>query len=370
MGRRKKKKLPVGVRIIIFLIVVAVVAGGYYYNKIYLPSKQKDLYGKEVVYEHAENEITFHFPMLGNKYNGDCTYIKAGEIDILIDAGSRANSVPTIKSYVDKYCLDKTLEYVIVTHADQDHIAGFACSNSIFDNYDCEVIIDFPLTNKDTETYKNYIDKRDKEVENGAVRYSALECVKAQNGAKKVYELASNISMEILYHKYYEETCADENEYSVCVLFTHGDRSFLFTGDLEDDGEKLLVESNNLPEVALFKAGHHGSKTSSSEVLLNAIKPKICVVPCVAGYNEYDAKPENVFPTQAFVNRIAKHTDKVYIPTIWDEEKQKETALNGDIKIVSKETKVSVLCSNSTTLLRETDWFKSFRTMPAVWDFQ
>ena len=377
---RRKKKLPLWLRVSCFLLVVAVVLGYLYYQKVYLPKQQQDLYGKEVVYDYAENEITFHFPMLGNEDNGDCTYIKAGDKDILIDAGSNASSITTIKNYVDKYCTDGVLEYVIVTHAHADHYAGFVYKNNIFDYYDCEVIIDFPLTNKtatnQNSEYAKYLANRDKEVEDGAVRYSALECVKEQNGAKKVYELASNITMEILYQKYYEQPSLDledENDYSVCVMFNHAGRKFLFTGDLEATGEESLVESNDLGEVALYKAGHHGSSTSSSDKLLNVIKPKICVVPCVAGVDEHTSNQANTFPTQEFINRISKHTDKVYAPTLGEESmvgEDKFLPLNGDIKIVSKDTKVSIVCSNSTQLLRETEWFKSNREMPSAWNFQ
>ena len=44
----------------------------------------------------AEGELEIHFLELGNKYTGDCTYIKAGDKDILIDAGSKASSIETI----------------------------------------------------------------------------------------------------------------------------------------------------------------------------------------------------------------------------------------------------------------------------------
>ena len=67
----------------------------------------------------------YSFLELGNYYAGDSVYIKAGEVDILIDAGSRASSSTTIHNYIKEYCTDRKLEYVIATHAHQDHIAGF-----------------------------------------------------------------------------------------------------------------------------------------------------------------------------------------------------------------------------------------------------
>lgn len=68
---------------------------------------------------------------LGNKYTGDCTLIKVGDTEILVDAGSRQSSAKTITEYVSRYCTDGVLEYVIATHADQDHIAGFVGTSAV-----------------------------------------------------------------------------------------------------------------------------------------------------------------------------------------------------------------------------------------------
>ena len=48
-----------------------------------------------------------------------------------------------------------------------------------------------------------------------------------------------------------------------------------------------LVSNNNLGEVYFYKMGHHGSKTSSTRILLNVIKPKVVVATCNAFYNQY-----------------------------------------------------------------------------------
>ena len=79
---------------------------------------------------YVSGDLQFHFMQLGNNYTGDSIYIKAGETDILIDAGSRANSTDTTAEYIKQFCTDGTLEYVIARHADQDQIAGFAGSKS------------------------------------------------------------------------------------------------------------------------------------------------------------------------------------------------------------------------------------------------
>ena len=58
----------------------------------------------DTLFSIANGDLSVHFLELGNKYAGDCIYIKANDNDILIDAGSRQNSATTIINYVNKYC--------------------------------------------------------------------------------------------------------------------------------------------------------------------------------------------------------------------------------------------------------------------------
>lgn len=315
-------------------------------------------------YEGDIGEFSIHFLTLGNKYAGDAIYIKAGDNDILIDAGSRGNSSDAIASYIDKYCTDGTLEYVIATHAHQDHIAAFVGTKAapgIFERYECETIIDFPLTEATSSVYKNYVTKRDAEVESGAKHYTALECYNNQNGAQRVYNLGDGITMEILYNYYYENDTSNENNFSVCLLFTCGNNKFLLTGDLEAEGEKLLVENNDLSKVDVFKAAHHGSYTGSTDELLSVIDPEIVVVTCVAGSDEYTDNPDNMFPALAALRRIEKYTDKIFVTSVISDNDKGFEDLNGNIVITSDGNEVTVNCSNNNTVLNQTEWYKANR---------
>ena len=140
----------------IFLCVLALIigvfggaAGNIYSN---LPTVDNLIISDDVFYSNtttsvtatpltgSKDELSIHFLELGNKYTGDCTYIKIGDVDVLIDCGSRTNSIATVTSYLNNYVTDNTLEYVVVTHAHQDHYAGFATTtkvDSIFDLYEC-----------------------------------------------------------------------------------------------------------------------------------------------------------------------------------------------------------------------------------------
>ena len=319
----------------------------------------------------VEGELQIHFLELGNKYTGDCTYIKAGDVDILIDAGSRPSSVPVIQSYIDEYVTDGKLEYVIVTHAHQDHYAGFSITEgSIFDLYECEVIIDFALTNqtdKDTSNmYGRYLNELEAEVAAGATHYTAAECRQEDN---YLFELGNGITMEILDSYYYYNEAESENDYSVCTLFTYGDDSYLFTGDLEERGEMYLVEMNRLPEVTLYKAGHHGSKTSSSALLMETVKPEIVCVCCCCGSAEYTDTDANQFPTQRFVDNVAPYTDKIYVTTLCvDYDAGTFTSMNGNITVVTDQNGTRVVCgSGDDRVLKEWEWFREHRTMPDAW---
>lgn len=318
----------------------------------------------------VEGDLTIHFLELGNKYTGDCTYIKAGDTDILIDAGSKTSSISTIDKYISRYVTDGVLEYVIVTHAHEDHYAGFATNektDSIFDLYECKTIIDFSqITAKkaDTKMYQNYIRERDAEVAKGAVHYTAAECVKMGG----VFDLGGEMTLTVLDSYYYYNVSKTENDHSVCTLISDGENNYLFTGDLEKEGEEKLVEMNELPEVKLYKAGHHGSKTSSNECLLEVIKPEIVCVCCCCGSPEYTDVEENKFPTQQFINRVAPYTDAVYITTLCvDYEKGETKSMNGNIVVCLSDGEISVICSASADKLKDTKWFKSNRTVPKAW---
>jgi competence protein ComEC len=183
--------------------------------------------------------------------------------------------------------------------------------------------------------------------------------------------------MTILDQKYYYETYAnDENNYSVCTLFTFGKESFLFTGDLEYEGEESLVELNDLSKVTMFKAAHHGSNSSNRANLMSVIQPEIVVIPCIAGSDEHTGNRSGQFPTQNTINNIAPYTEKVYITGLCtDEDDDLFTSFYGDIIVSSNGKQTTVTFSNEEYLrsdgtvieLKYTEWFNNFRKMPTEW---
>lgn len=366
MAKKRKnrhKKLKSFISIVLF--IAAILAAVYAYFEGYFDFKKDN--GEVVV----SGDLEIHFLELGNRYTGDCVYIRSGDVDVLIDAGSRKSSIDTISAYLDKYMTDDVIEYAIVTHAHEDHYAGFATNtttDSLFDLYEFEVIIDFAQITKGKEDgtmYKNYVRERDDEIAAGAIHYTAADCM---TQGKNIFEIDEGIELEILDSYYYYNVASNENDHSVICMINQGDRHFLFTGDLEKKGEEKLVEMNDLPKVTLYKAGHHGSKTSSNDVLLSVIQPEIVAVCCCCGSSEYTDVSANMFPTQDFIDRIAPYTDAIYVTTLSvDYGNGIFESMNGDIVVRSGEGGVSVKGSASDTKLKDTEWFKENRDIPKAW---
>ncbi len=388
MGRKKHKKAWRGIALVLVIVFILLVVftcdlkalskgdvqGAFapwteFLQETFPSNKDgKDDGGDEVI---QSGDLSIHFPMLGNANTGDCTLIKTGNVEVLIDAGSKRNSASTVVEYINEYCEDGVLEYVIATHAHEDHIAAFVGSSSsktdgVLENFEVGTIIDYPQKKTTSNISKEYEALRDSLVEKeGTKHYTALECYKELNGAQRTYSLGEGIEMHILYQKYYEQPSSDENEFSVCMLLTAGQDNFLFTGDLESAGEKSLVQSNDLPKCKLFKAGHHGSPTSSSAELLAVIQPEIVCVCCCCGNDvEYNYSVENMFPSQAFVDRVGTYTSQIYVTTLYDKTTKTGVPMNGNIVVTVNSGVVSVNGSNNNTIFKETEWFKQYRIWP------
>lgn len=111
------------------------------------------------------------------------------------------------------------------------------------------------------------------------------------------------------------------NRYSLVVLMSFGENKILFTGDIGEGEEAELVSDPRLRNVDVLKAAHHGSKFSSSEEFIEAVRPKLTVFS--AGKNNYG------HPTAEAVGRVMAVGSK-----IWRTDKQGELELVSDGKTI------------------------------------
>ena len=204
----------------------------------------------------VSGELQIHYIDVGQ---GDATLIQCDGMNMLIDAGENDKGMQ-VRVYLEKQGVKK-LDYVIGTHPDSDHIGGL---DVVIYNFDCGTIL-MPDYEKDTKTYDDVIQT----IKNK--HYKITEPI-----VGTTYELGQAEFTIIAPNRDYD----DANDASIGLVLTYGEQSFLFTGDAEEAAEADIVKNGIDIQAKVYKAGHHGSRTSSSEELLELVKPEIVVISC------------------------------------------------------------------------------------------
>ena len=100
--------------------------------------------------------------------------------------------------------------------------------------------------------------------------------------------------------------------------------------------------------------------------MLEVIQPEIVCVCCCCGSTEYTPDIANVFPTQAFCDRVTKYTKLIYVTTMYSETAEGNfESLNGNIVVSSNGGEVKVTCSGSSEPFTESEWYKTYRQKAA-----
>ena len=94
------------------------------------------------------------------------------------------------------------------------------------------------------------------------------------------------------------------NEEGLFVLASCRDFDLLITGDANTFVESLLIKYNDLPDIEVLVAGHHGSHNSTSELLLDSLRPETCLIS--VGYNTYG------HPSDRTMSRLAQRGIDIY----------------------------------------------------------
>lgn len=227
--------------------------------------------GPKPYVELAEGESSVSFIDVGQ---GDCELIRTANHNILIDSGNEKMAGRVINFL--QYLGIKKLDMVIVTHPHDDHyiemedvIGYFAVGQFILPQIPQDMI---------PKTVIHYKLLRTLENRGIPVRYiKAGECFTLEDDSRIEF-------LAPIYNDY-----EDMNNFSIVTRFVHGERSFLFTGDLERMGELDLVESGVNIKSDVLKMSHHGSANSNSEEFLKSVSPEIAVA--CAGADNYYSHP-------------------------------------------------------------------------------
>lgn len=234
-----------------------------------LPTWNEIFIGTDLKYSPVDEtpQFSVHYIDVGQ---GDCAFIKSPDGCVLIDGGDNGYGEKVIGYLKDLNV--SSIDYVIATHPHTDHIGGL---DEVIEAFEVENIIMPRLTAINTPTTQCYEDLL------MAVRSSGAKVTAAKPDAEyklgKVYILILSPSVQ----------SEDLNDMSVVTRVSYGGTFFLFMGDASTAVEKQLLKNNlNCLSADILKAGHHGSKYSSSTAFLNEVRPSEIVISCGAG-NSY-----------------------------------------------------------------------------------
>lgn len=188
---------------------------------------------------------------------------------MLVDCGPDKGVLFKLGKYLPFY--DRTLDYLVITHFDLDHYGGCV---DVLKRYQVKNI----FINSDRKTDDFYYLEWEKQT-------------RQENAAVKIMEYPSDLKiakshLEFLWPNKNLAKGFSGNDNSIVFRLVHDQNSFLFTGDMGVEAEKILLENycSSSPtdcEVLnseVLKAGHHGSDTSSSDEFLRAINPSKAVI--------------------------------------------------------------------------------------------
>lgn len=185
-------------------------------------------------------------------------------VQVLVDAGPDSSALRALGSRMTFF--DRTLDALVLTHPDQDHIGGAA---DILDRYDVQNVLE-PSVANDTRAWVTTVEAVEAEVQSGARH------VVARAGQR--LELGGGAYADILFPNRDVTNVKDTNSGSVVMRIVYGDTAFVLTGDAPTavEQELFLAHGYGLNSDVL-KAGHHGSKTSSSADFVQSVSPSYVI---------------------------------------------------------------------------------------------
>lgn len=206
--------------------------------------------------------VEVHFLDVGQ---GDATFIQSPSgTQVLIDGGADSGVLREIAKILGFF--DRTIDVVVATHPDQDHIGGLV---DVLYRYEVAhiVVTENVSATPVAEAFYTAVEKE------GATLHVAR--------SGQIYDLgygsAGSTTLSILFPDR-DVSGLESNASSIVAKLSYGDFDVLLTGDSPKSIETYLVaRDGGALESEVLKAGHHGSDTSSSELFLKTVDPLIGV---------------------------------------------------------------------------------------------
>jgi len=231
---------------------------------------------------------------------GDAIFIETPQRhQILIDGGPDSTILEKLAKEMPFW--DRSLDLIILTHPERDHLAGLI---EVLKRYKVDFILWTGVV-RDTFEFKEW----QKAIQNEKAK------IKIAQAGQRI--IASRKVLDILYplENLEGQAVKNSNNTSIVAKLVFGQNSFLFTGDISKSVEKKLVQNKDSLNSNILKVAHHGSKNSSADEFIEKVLPEIVVIQ--VGENRYG------HPHPEVLERLEKFGINIL-----------RTDLNGDIKIL------------------------------------
>jgi competence protein ComEC len=230
---------------------------------------------------------------------GDAIHIQTpSQKHILVDAGRWSPGYDSGSGVINPYLKHvgiEEIDAVILSHPHADHIGGIV---PIIENFKVQNIYQSSYA-YDSQLYQNYLGKTDE-----------LNLPIKNIYAGDQIELEENVRIYVLGPMMRSSNPSNPNNSSVAIKIVYGDQSILLTGDAESQQESKMANIyGGFLRSNLYKMGHHGSRTSSTETLLEVVEPKISVA-TLAFRNRFR------HPNRDAVSRVSKFTQENYFTSL------------------------------------------------------
>jgi len=231
-----------------------------------------------------DNDIHLIFCDVGQ---GDAILVTDGFWQMLIDGGPDAQVLECLGEYMPLW--DRRIELVIATHPDSDHIDGL---RHVLQRFEVSEVM-IQAIGKDTVDFKVFRSSLMEKLKNGTKlsfpkagsrrRINTRINIKnlsprSKNADSLIWESSLTETELSALLSGQEERISNYNDLSIAVILQVGRIRVLLSGDLEKAGEGAVLSSGLITDVDILKAGHHGSKSSSSGGFLEESKPENIVV--------------------------------------------------------------------------------------------
>jgi len=239
-----------------------------------------------VSYERPRDFVSVSFLDVGQ---GDSILItgRTGN-QILIDAGPNKSVLREISR--ETFFFDRFVDVLIATHPDRDHIGGFP---HILNRYKVGLFVEPGVESENS--IDDEIDRKLGEKD--------IKTILARSGT--IIDLSDGSYLEILFPDR-DVSGLETNDASIIARFVYGETCFMLTGDSPAKMEESLVRIyGESLHCDVLKVGHHGSKTSTSEIFLSALRPSFAIIS--AGKNNSYGHPH-----KDVLDRITKMDIKIF----------------------------------------------------------